>query len=263
MTLRYVFVGGLHRSGTSLVARWLASHPAVAGFRDTGVWEDEGQHLQDALLPARLLGGPGRFARHPGALGELLPEDSVVPLRERLLRTWAPLWDDRPVRVAKSPPNLLRGPLLQQLFPGSVLVVVRRHPIAVALATRRMGRRFAGRDLVELVEHWAIAHELFEGQRPRLGALVEFEHADLVRRPEAIAPMFESLEIDPVPPPERLVDTDAIYRREWGDIMRSRREGPALRQALEGLSDRVLRLGYRLDGFDRDSGPLRGAFSTR
>ncbi len=263
MTRRYVFVGGLHRSGTSLVARWLGSHTAVAGFRDTGVWEDEGQHLQDVLLPARLLGGPGRFARHPGARGEVLPEELVVPVRERLLRTWDPLWDDRPVRMGKSPPNLLRGPLLQQLFPGSVLVVVRRHPIAVALATRRMGRRFVGRDLVELIEHWAIAHELFEEQRSRLDALVELEHADLVRAPEAIAPAFESLELEPVPPPERLVDTDAVYRREWGDILRSRRAGADFRQAIGGLSERILRLGYRLDGFDRDSSPLRSGFSTR
>ena len=46
-----VFVGGLHRSGTSLVHRCLASHPAVSGFSDTGVPEDEGQHLQTVYPP--------------------------------------------------------------------------------------------------------------------------------------------------------------------------------------------------------------------
>jgi len=29
----YVFVGGLHRSGTSLLARSLEAHPSVSGFR--------------------------------------------------------------------------------------------------------------------------------------------------------------------------------------------------------------------------------------
>ena len=55
----YVFVGGLHRSGTSLLARSLEAHPSVSGFRDTGVPEDEGQHLQ-SVYPA---GSPSRAAR--------------------------------------------------------------------------------------------------------------------------------------------------------------------------------------------------------
>jgi hypothetical protein len=43
---RLVFIGGLHRSGTSIVHRCLSDHPDVSGFQSTGVWEDEGQHLQ-------------------------------------------------------------------------------------------------------------------------------------------------------------------------------------------------------------------------
>src|SRR4051812_31203825 len=54
---RLVFVGGLHRSGTSLVHRCLADHPRASGFRNTGVWEDEGQHLQTVYRPAGSHGG--------------------------------------------------------------------------------------------------------------------------------------------------------------------------------------------------------------
>ena len=46
---RYVFVCGLHRSGTSLITRSLMDHPEVSGFRDTGAIEDEGQFLQTVL----------------------------------------------------------------------------------------------------------------------------------------------------------------------------------------------------------------------
>ena len=62
-----VFVGGLHRSGTSLLHRCLAEHPDASGFRGTGVPEDEGQHLQSVYRPARAHGGPGRFGFDPGA----------------------------------------------------------------------------------------------------------------------------------------------------------------------------------------------------
>ncbi|MDX6495571.1 MAG: hypothetical protein QOE17_1557, partial [Gaiellales bacterium] len=58
---RFVFVTGLHRSGTSLLARCIAQHPQVSAFSGTGVPEDEGQLLQGVYLPGHADGGPGRF----------------------------------------------------------------------------------------------------------------------------------------------------------------------------------------------------------
>ena len=43
---RLVFVGGLHRSGTTPFAKVLGEHPEVSGLVNTGVRKDEGQHLQ-------------------------------------------------------------------------------------------------------------------------------------------------------------------------------------------------------------------------
>ena len=112
-----VFVGGLHRSGTTLLARCLAAHPAIAGLSRTGVPEDEGQHLQDVLPTAQAMGGPGRFALRPEA--HLTESSPLVSrdARERLLRAWEPYWDrTRPLLLEKSPPNLLRTRFLQALF---------------------------------------------------------------------------------------------------------------------------------------------------
>ena len=64
---RFVFLAGLHRSGTTLLARLLASHPEVSGFSDTGVPADEGQHLQTVYPAAAVYGGPGRFGFAPEA----------------------------------------------------------------------------------------------------------------------------------------------------------------------------------------------------
>ena len=58
---RLLFVGGLHRSGTTLLADLIAAHPLTSGFANTGVPADEGQHLQDVYPSARAFGGPGRF----------------------------------------------------------------------------------------------------------------------------------------------------------------------------------------------------------
>ena len=44
---KYVFVCGLHRSGTSLLGRNIARLEGCTGFKNTGEFEDEGQFLQD------------------------------------------------------------------------------------------------------------------------------------------------------------------------------------------------------------------------
>ena len=142
-----IFVGGLHGSGTSLVHRWLRTHPKISGFVETGVPEDEGQHLQEALPTAKSLGGMGRFGFSAG--GHLTELSSLASsrTREQLEASWGALWDSTsPFRVEKSPPNMIRFRLLQSLFPGSLAVAQPsglRNWVLVGLrgpALRREGR---------------------------------------------------------------------------------------------------------------------------
>jgi hypothetical protein len=177
---RLVFVAGLHRSGTTPLARLLAAHPEISGFRDTGVKEDEGQHLQDVYPSARQYGGAGRFALDPRAH---LTEESPLATPDhasRLVRQWSQHWDlDRRLLLEKSPPNLVMTRFLQELFPGARFVVVVRHPVVVALSTRKWSGLTTG--LGRLLDHWVRAHETFLADATRL------RHVHVVRYEELVA----------------------------------------------------------------------------
>ncbi|MQA75727.1 MAG: hypothetical protein GEU88_15530 [Solirubrobacterales bacterium] len=197
---RILFVGGLHRSGTTPVTRWIAQRPDVSALTGTGVPEDEGQHLQDVYPPARAHGGPGKFALSPEAhLTDRSPMVTVANA-ERIWSAWAPHWNlDADLVVEKSPANLVRTRFLQALFPGrSCFLLVVRHPIAVAYATKRWTRRpswvppQASRRMElfqagtgSLVRHWATAHGLFLSDAPFLDHVMIVRYEDLVAEPEA------------------------------------------------------------------------------
>src|SRR2546421_6400768 len=135
---RFIFIGGVHRSGTSLLHEMLRSHPAASGFAHTGVPMDEGQHLQSVFPPAKAFGGPGRFGFDPNSF---MDEKHSLATREnaaKLWREWAPHWNTaKGVLLEKSPPNLVRTRFLQALFRESSFITILRHPIAVAYATQK------------------------------------------------------------------------------------------------------------------------------
>ena len=110
----FLFICGLHRSGTTLLFRMLREHPLVSGFennKEATEWlalDDEGQYLQTVYPPGVVFGGPGKFAFAPEAH---LTEDSELLTPEnkaRLAREWFPFWDlNKRYLLEKSPPNLI------------------------------------------------------------------------------------------------------------------------------------------------------------
>lgn len=241
-----VFLTGLHRSGTTLLARLLAAHPEISGFAGTGVPADEGQHLQSVYPAAAEHGGPGRFGFAPEShLTEASPLVSEANA-DKLFEEWSAHWDlSRPVLLEKSPPNLLKTRFLQALFPGSAFVVIVRHPIPVSIPTarwretRRYDRMFA---------HWLTCHRIFEADRERLERVRVLTYEQLVRDPAGVLDgIFRFLALEPIPPSEPVADgANEKYFRQWRELKRE----PRMRAYLDLVSlryeRRVRRYGYSL-----------------
>ncbi len=236
---RFVFMGGLHRSGTTLLASLVGTNPRIAGFRRTGAPMDEGQYLQTVCPYDEQHGGPGRFAYAPEA--HMTEHDVLAtPATARLLRAqWGRYLDaGRPVALEKSPPNMLRFRFFQHLFPGSRFVLVLRHPVAVSMSTLKWTPALTVR---ELVEHWLHAQDLAAADAAHLDDLLTVRYEDLMTDPAAtldgigafcgIGPGFRLGELDP--------EADARYLSAW-------RRGAGAVDDLGDLADRFERHGYRV-----------------
>ena len=259
---RLAFIGGLHRSGTSLIHRCLSDHPAVSGFQDTGVPEDEGQHLQSVYLPAGAYGQVGEFGfdrdSHLDENSPLLSEKNAL----KLLNEWIPHWDtDRQILTEKSPPNLVRTRFLQALFPESRFIVVLRHPIAVGYASQKWTSRMPFlRDLGlsdehnpkrwihTLVEHWLVCHERFARDRARLRRVYVLHYEDFVDRPQGeLHGLQEFLGLEPADLAR--VVRPSINERYWDKWMERRANAltrPYADWVIRKFEERVRAFGYSL-----------------
>jgi len=228
-----------------MLTRLIGKHPDVSAFDNTGVPEDEGQHLQSIYPPAWRFGGPGKFGFKRNAR---LTEKSPLATREsarRIYEEWSRHWKDgRSVRLEKSPPNVIRMRFLQTLFPGARFVILVRHPVAVGYATQKMSKS----SIFSLVAHWAACYRIFEQDRAWVRNVRLIRYEDFVLTPEAaLADIFGFLDL-----PSRRVavdvrtDVNARYFEQWLGAMGSpaRRLLALLLTAMYGrLFDRH---GYRL-----------------
>jgi hypothetical protein len=250
---KFIFLCGLHRSGTSPLFRILRDHPEISGFRDTGVPEDEGQHLQTVVPAAKAYGGPGCFGFAPAAH---LTEKSglmTVENRNRLFGEWSRYWNlTKLYLLEKSPPNLIRTRFLQALFPNSYFIVIFRHPIAVSLATSK----WTNSNLESLLQHWLHCHELFEVDRRQLERILVIKYEDLIRATgPTLEQVYEFLGLAPHVAPSLDAFGNQRYFTTWRNLSAEKEGTATFRRIVAKYESKVRRYGYSLVDCE-DSAPL-------
>ena len=251
----FVFLCGLHRSGTTLLFRMLREHPEMTGFANNKVateWtplEDEGQFLQGIYPPALCYGGPGSFAFAPEAhlteSSELLTPEN----RAQLAVDWFPYWDlSKRFLLEKSPPHLLMTRFLQSAFPNSSFVIIVRHPVAVSLATTK----WSARSLDSLIEHWLAAHEIFEADRPHLQRVMTVGYETLAGDPAAtLRKIYAFLGVAPHETSfAATTEHNQKYFAQWLTMAKNPQDGASIREWTARYETRVRAFRYSLQDLE-------------
>jgi len=175
----YVFICGMPRSGTTILGRNVGRLVDCTDLKNTGTRADEGQNVQNVYPTAHELGGPGRFGfdtrAHRTESSTLLTPENVSKLRA----SWHKYWDKaKRIYVEKTPSNLLATRFLQAAFANSYFIVIRRHPVPVAMASQKW--KFNVTSLDNLFRHWLHCHALFEGDRKYLKRVYELKYENYV-----------------------------------------------------------------------------------
>lgn len=216
---KFIFVCGLHRSGTSLLHKMLCEHTDISGFKDTDVPEDEGQHLQTVFPAANKFGGPGKFCFDNNSFMDENHNLATKENAEELFKQWSKYWDlDKKYLIEKSPPNIIRSRFFQKLFPNSHFIFITRNPIAVSMATQKWSNTPA----INLYKHWNIAHKTMLDDVQKLDKYIIIKYEDLVSKPdEIISKIFSFLNLETTEINQSVKqDVNKRYFDMWNEYMK-------------------------------------------
>ena len=196
---KYIFIGGLHRSGTSILNQIIGSSLKVSKHENTNKAEDEGQHFQTVYDSGKKHGGLGKFCfdkdYHYTEKSHLITNKN----KKKLLNQWNKYWDTKNyIFVEKSPVNLIHTRFLQEFFKNTYFVIIIRHPLAVSRATINMLMKFNDQNTVDknlnnYFDHWLLGYDIFLNDSKYLKKHIMIKYEDLCENPKKIISKIEFL----------------------------------------------------------------------
>jgi len=186
---KFIFICGLHRSGTSLLYKILNEQSNISALTNTNEIEDEGQFVQSVYKPAYKFGGVGRFGFNKDA--ELNEKSKLINKknRKKLYDEWSRYWDtDKEFLLEKSPINIIRTRFLQAMFPNSYFINIKRHPIATSLATKKWSKT----SLDSLINHWITCHKKLNHDKIKISRIIDIKYEDLIENTDNVLQLISN-----------------------------------------------------------------------
>lgn len=185
---RWIFVLGCYKSGTTVLARILGSHPEINALPREGVF------LTDSLPHPEQFGWTRMWAR---CLDDVGLDPGELPERKirKIKKQWS-LWLPRDASnvLEKSVVNSARIPFLDAHFSPAYFIAIVRNGYAVAEGIRRSAspgrwgnQQFPVAYPIELcAEQWKVSDEVISRDRSRVGRFVQIRYEELVEEPETV-----------------------------------------------------------------------------
>jgi hypothetical protein len=147
--------------------------------------------------------------------------------------------------VEKTPGNLIMTRFLQAAFPSSYFVVIKRHPVAVSLATQK----WTMSALHRLFEHWLHCYALFEEDKPHLTNVYEVRYEDYVQAPDKYHQQI-AIFIGSSVPNDGMESLTAAqndkYLAQWSHLLLQSRADAYYRHIAAAYEPRFAKHGYSL-----------------
>ena len=180
---KFIFIGGLHRSGTSILYKILGTCDEISKHVNTQKPENEGQHIQTVYDAACKHKGVGSFCFDKGY--HMTEKSKLInnKNKKKLYGEWSKYWDvNKNILLEKSPPNIIHMRFLQEMFDDTYFIIIVRDPLSNAKSTAKFvnkKKELSTEYCNKLIKHWIVAHNIMLNDAEYIKNLIIIKYDDL------------------------------------------------------------------------------------
>lgn len=214
---KFIFIGGIHKSGTTMLYDLISCANNVTSFQDTGVPENEGQYLQHQIKSDMYFGELLFGFSNDAYLNEFdFYKDREIA--NRMFHEWSIYWDlNKEYLLEKSPINIVRTRFINKAFPNSTIIIMIRDPRIVFIASKK---NMPNISVDVFFKHWIIVYEkLFEDMK-HIENIHLIQYEKLVKQKLMALKHIDSLKNIYFSVQEHFIEKiDYKYMKKWDDYI--------------------------------------------